>query len=76
MQGVLIALYKLFALALFFGIFANLLPDYLGLPFLGEYFEIISYGFIGAIGWEIFRSKPWNKDDDGGHKIEKKSFVK
>lgn len=61
-------LYKLFTLALVFGLLANIFPDYLDLPFMGEYFEVISYAFIGAIGWEIWRSKPWRHDTGNGLK--------
>ena len=65
----MIVLYRLFAIALLFGALANIFPLYLGMPLVGEFFEVITIGFIGAIGWELFRTKPWrgkNGDNDDG----------
>lgn len=63
-------LFKLFAAALVCGILANVLPFYFGWLLVGELFELFSYVLIGAIGWELWITKPWSGSKGGGFRVK------
>lgn len=57
--------YSLFAVALFFGVLANVIPNFV----VAEWCEIIAYAAVGATVWEIFRQLK-NHESGGGRKIK------
>lgn len=58
------AAYALFAIALFFGVMANIIPNFV----VAEWFEILAFMATGAVIWEIFRQLK-NHESGGGKKI-------
>lgn len=59
------AVYCLFAIALFFGVLANIIPNFV----IAEWCEIIAFTAMGATIWEIFRQLK-DKEFGGGRKIK------
>jgi len=58
------AAYSLFAIALFFAVLANTIPNFV----VAEWCEIIAFTAMGATIWEIFRQLK-DKEFGGGRKI-------
>lgn len=59
------ATYSLFAVAFFFGVLANIIPNFV----VAEWCEIIAFMGTGAAIWEIFRQLK-NNESGGGKKIK------
>lgn len=63
------AAYSLFTIALFFGIMANFIPNFI----VAEWCEVIGFMATGAVIWEIFRQLK-SHESDGGIKARPQNF--
>ena len=59
------AAYSLFAIALFFGVLANTIPNFV----VAEWCEVIAFMGTGAAIWEIFRQLK-NHESGGGKRLK------
>ena len=57
--------YSIFAIALFFGILANIIPNFV----VAEWCEVIAFMATGAAIWEIFRQLK-NHESGGGKRLK------